>query len=127
MSRLTHRQVTVATAVVISAFPDARAAGRRYDFRVFTAFALFFAFGMLCTTGFAHFTPHQIGAFWPIYYMLIYTIVGLWVGWAFVVIGLGITVLTLVGYFFIGAWFDLWMAAVNGGGLILGGLWMRRS
>jgi hypothetical protein len=26
-----------------------------------------------------------------------------------------------------GDWFDLWMAFVDGGGLMLGGLWMRRS
>ena len=37
-----------------------------------------------------------------------------------------ITVLTLIGYFFFGeAALLLWMAAVNGGGLILSGLWMR--
>jgi hypothetical protein len=60
--------------------------------------------------------------------MMIYTIVGLWVGAAFVAIGLSVTVLTLIGYFFVdGAAFLLWMAVVNGGGLILGGLWMRRS
>jgi hypothetical protein len=35
--------------------------------------------------------------------------------------------LTLIGYFFVGGWFDLLMAVVNGGGLILGRLWMRRS
>ena len=46
---------------------------------------------------------------------------------AFIAIGLGIIVLTLIGYFFVeGAAFLLWMAAVNGGGLILCGLWMRR-
>ena len=43
------------------------------------------------------------------------------------VIGAGITALTLIGYFFAGAWFELWMAFVDGGGLMLGGLWMRRS
>ena len=59
--------------------------------------------------------------------MLVYTIAGLWVGHAFVVIGLSITALTLIGYFFIGDTFDLWMAFVNGGGLMLSGLWMRRS
>ena len=53
--------------------------------------------------------------------------VGLWVGYAFVAIGLGISALTLIGYFFVGYWFPLWMAVVNGGGLVLGGLWMRRS
>ncbi len=41
-------------------------------------------------------------------------------------IGLGITVLTLIGYFFIATdLFLIWMAMVNGGGLILSGLWMR--
>jgi hypothetical protein len=59
--------------------------------------------------------------------MLVYSIVGLWFGRAFVVIGLSVTVLTLVGYFFLGNAFDLWMAFVDGGGLFLGGLWMRRS
>jgi hypothetical protein len=35
-------------------------------------------------------------------------------------------VLTLIGYFYIpGAAFLLWMAVVNGVGLVLGGLWMR--
>jgi hypothetical protein len=29
--------------------------------------------------------------------------------------------------FYIGEAFPLWMAFVNGGGLILGGLWMRRD
>ena len=52
---------------------------------------------------------------------------GCGLGRAFVAIGLGITALTLIGYFFIGEAFLLWMAFVNGGGLILGGLWMRRS
>ena len=74
-----------------------------------------------------HFTPRQMGTFWPIYFMLVYTIAGLWFGYAFVAIGLGITALTLIGYFFLGDAFDLWMAFVNGGGLVLGGLWMRRS
>jgi hypothetical protein len=58
--------------------------------------------------------------------MLFYCIVELWFGRAFIGIGLGVTVMTLIGYFFIGgAAFLLWMAMVNGGGLILSGLWMR--
>ena len=50
-----------------------------------------------------HFTPRQMGAFWPIYFMLLYIIAGLWFGHAFVAIGLSISALTLVGYFFVGA------------------------
>ena len=59
--------------------------------------------------------------------MLLYIIAGLWFGHAFVAIGLFITALALAGYFWAGAWFELWMAFVDGGGLMLGGLWMRRS
>ncbi|WP_431201211.1 hypothetical protein ACQ86E_18540 [Bradyrhizobium betae] len=51
---------------------------------------------------------------------------GLWLGTAFVAIGVVITAPTLIGFFFVGEAFPLWMAFVNGGGLILGGLWMRR-
>jgi hypothetical protein len=117
----------IAGSFVISAFGHARTGVRSFDIRMFAAFLLFMAFGFLWTNGLAHFTVRQMGTFWAIYFMLVYTIAGLWVGQAFVVIGLGITALTLIGYFFVGDWFEPWMAVVNGGGLILGGLWMRRD
>jgi hypothetical protein len=64
--------------------------------------------------------------FWPIYFMLFYCMAGLWFGRAFLAIGLTITALTLVGYFFVtGFTFLIWMAIVNGGGLVVSGLWMR--
>ncbi|MDA9525425.1 hypothetical protein XI06_35220 [Bradyrhizobium sp. CCBAU 11434] len=97
-----------------------------FDVRIVLVFALFFAFGNICTDVLGHFGPRELGAFWPIYFMLFYTLAGLWFGTAFVAIGLGIIALTLIGFFYIGAAFPLWMAFVNGGGLILGGLWMRR-
>jgi hypothetical protein len=117
----------IAGMVVISAANHARSGIRTFDIRMFAAFLLFIAFGIFASVWLGHFTPRQLGTFWPIYFMLFYTIAGLWVGRAFVAIGLSIIVLTLIGYFFIGAAFDLWMAFVNGGGLILGGLWMRRD
>jgi FtsH-binding integral membrane protein len=116
----------IAGSFVVSRSNHARDGVRTFDLRMLAAFALFVAFGIFCS-GLGHFTPRQMGTFWPIYFMLVYTIAGLWVGYAFVAIGLGITVLTLIGYFFVGEAFDLWMAFVDGGGLILGGLWMRRS
>lgn len=97
-----------------------------FDFRIFAVFLLFFAFGYFCTSILGHFGSRQLGAFWPIYFMLFYILAGLWFGHAFVAIGIGIIALTLIGYFYIGEAFPLWMAFVNGGGLILGGLWMRR-
>ena len=114
-------------AIAISMFRFPGAAGKGFDARLTVAFLLFFAFGLLCSKVFGHFGPREMGAFWPIYFMLLYCLAGLWFGRAFVAIGLGITILTLIGYFFItGGAFLLWMAAANGGGLILGGLWMRR-
>jgi hypothetical protein len=118
--------VGIAGSIAISAANRPRSGVGRFDFRVLAAFLLFVAFGMFCIW-LGHFGPRQLGTFWPIYFMLIYTIAGLWIGRAFVAIGLGIIALTLVSYFFAGDTFDLWMAFVNGGGLILGGLWMRRS
>jgi len=117
----------LAGSFAISAIGYPRTGVRTFDVRILIAFLLFFAFGFLCTSVLGQFTPRQMGAFWPIYFMLLYIIAGLWVGHAFVAIGLGISGLALVGYFFIGDWFDLWMAFVDGGGLMLGGLWMRRS
>ena len=113
--------------VVISAHNRARSGIRTFDFRMFAAFLLFIAFGIFASVWLGHFTPRMMGTFWPVYFMLVYTIAGLWVGQAFVAVGLSIIALTLVGYFCVGDWFDLWMAFVNGGGLILGGLWMRRG
>jgi hypothetical protein len=117
----------IAGTVALSAFHRTRSGVRTFDIRMFAAFLLFIAFGIFATAWLGHFGPRQLGTFWPIYFMLVYTVVGLWVGQAFVAIGLGIIALTLVGYFWIGDAFDLWMAFVNGGGLILGGLWMRRN
>ena len=114
-------------SIAISVFRFPGAGGPGFDLRMTFAFLLFFAFGLLASAVFGHFGPREMGAFWPIYFMLFYCLAGLWFGRAFVAIGLGITVLTLIGYFFVtGGGFLLWMAAVNGGGLILGGLWMRR-
>jgi hypothetical protein len=116
-----------AGSLAVGTFESRRGRVRHFDLRVVAAIVLFFAFGILWSVGLGHFTPRQLGAFWPTYFMMFYTVVGLWVGFAFVAIGLGVTVLTVIGYFFSGDAFNLWMAAVNGGGLILGGLWMRRS
>jgi len=99
---------------------------RTFGLKFLFAFVIFFAFGVLCNV-LGHFGPRQISTFWPIYFMMMYSIAGLWFGYAFIAIGFGVTALTLVGYFYLGGAFDLWMAFVNGGGLVLGGLWMRRN
>jgi hypothetical protein len=124
---LTLDAVGMAGSFAISALSYPRTHTRTFDFRMLAAFLLLLAFGIFTSRWLGHFTARQMGAFWTTYFMLFYTIAGLWFGWAFVVIGAGITVLTMVGYFLLGAWFEPWMAVVNGGGLVLGGLWMRRN
>jgi hypothetical protein len=117
----------VTGTIVAAGYENNRAATRTFDLRMLAAYLMFFAFGFLWTVGLVHLPPRLLGVFWPTYFMLAYAIAGLWFGIAFVVIGLAIAALTLVGYFWAGPWFELWMAAVNGGGLVLGGLWMRRN
>jgi hypothetical protein len=119
--------VGVAGMAAISVMNYSRTRVRTFDVRTLVVFVLFFAFGYFCTNVLGQFTARQQGTFWPLYFMLFYTIFGLWFGNAFIAIGVGITALTLIGYYFIGETFPLWMAFVNGGGLILGGLWMRRN
>ena len=119
--------LTVASAAALSTRSPKISGVQTFDFRVLGAFMLFYGFGILSTVVLGHFGPRQLGAFWSIYFMLFYCMAGLWFGRAFIAMGLAIIVLTLIGYFFVeGAAFLLWMAAVNGGGLILSGLWMRR-
>jgi hypothetical protein len=119
--------LTVASAAALGTMGGKQAGVRAFDFRVLAAFLLFYAFGIFCSGVVGHYGPREMGAFWPVYFMLFYCLAGLWFGRVFIAIGLAIIVLTLIGYFFIeGGAFLLWMAAVNGGGLILSGLWMRR-
>jgi hypothetical protein len=123
---ITVNVLTVASVAALSTM-GVRQTGVRFDLRVLAAFLMLYAFGIVCVAVLGHYGPRELGAFWPIYFMLFYCIAGLWFGRAFIAMGLSIIALTLVGYFFIeSAAFLLWMAAVNGGGLILSGLWMRR-
>lgn len=117
----------VAGTIVAAARANGRFAARTFDLRMLTAYLLFFAFGFLWTAGLVQLPPRLLNVFWPTYFMLAYAIAGLWLGPAFSVIGLAIAALTLTGYFWAGSWFELWMATINGGGLVLGGLWMRRN
>jgi len=119
--------VNVTGALATLAVITFRTAPLGFDARMLVAYLLFFAFGQLCTRVLGNFTPRQLETFWPIYFMLFYSIAGMWLGYAFVLIGISISILTLIGYSYVGGLtFLLWMAVVNGGGLILGGLWMRR-
>lgn len=85
------------------------------------------AFGFVFLILFWPVTSRQMGAFWPTLVMLGFVIAGIWLGRFFIYCGIAVTALTLAGYLWVDdTWYALWMAAVNGGGLIAGGLWLRR-
>jgi hypothetical protein len=66
------------------------------------------------------------GAFFPILVALYYALIGIWTRAAqMLILGVALAALTLAGFFLLPSSFPLWMAIVGGGGLILGGLWLR--
>lgn len=89
-------------------------------------FAALIGFGMLTLWLFSPVTPRQLNVFWPLIFMLCYVIAGIWVGRFFLICGLSVAALAVIGYLHAGPWLPLWMAVANGGALILGGFYLRR-
>jgi len=88
----------------------------------------FFAIGMFITATYAifgHAGLRQQAAFVPLIVALIYSVMGIWKGPRFLVLGIAIAALTLGGFFFLKEHFLLWMAVVGGSALVLGGLWLK--
>lgn len=103
-----------------------RRTGADFDWRIVVAIVLFFALGLICCR-MGHFGPRELNAFWPILFMFGYALAGLWFGRAFTVLGVGIAALAFGGYLWVDRWFELYLAVVDGGGMVLAGLWMRRA
>jgi hypothetical protein len=103
-----------------------RHAGMKFDWRIVIAVAMFFALGLVCSY-MGRFGARELAAFWPILFMFGYALVGLWLGRAFTLLGVAVAAAVFAGYLWIGSGFELYLAVVDGGGLILAGLWMRRA
>lgn len=69
----------------------------------------------------------QQGAFVPLLIAAIYAGMGLWIGVRYIAVGAAVAALTLFGFFYIHEHFNLWMAVVGGGGLIVAGFWLRTA
>ncbi|HVA41287.1 MAG TPA: hypothetical protein VNF49_11525 [Candidatus Binataceae bacterium] len=62
----------------------------------------------------------------PLWVAFIYVLFGIWTrSTRLLVTGAVLGTLVVAGFFALPQYFQLWMAAVGGGGLILGGIWMR--
>ncbi|WP_166303493.1 hypothetical protein [Bradyrhizobium sp. 2S1] len=122
VTNLSGLAISTAVGFVI----NLRSGNRTFPIRSTISFLLISVFGVYCSVMLGHFGPRQMIVFWVLYGMLFYAIAGVWFGYAFIVIAACTSALTLIGYYYIGPAFLLWMAVVHGGGLMLGGLWMRR-
>ncbi len=96
------------------------------DWRLLYAMIVLVAYGGVCEAIIAPLPGRQESAFWSSLFMLGLVLAGIWFGRVFIVCGvLGIG-LVLFGHFALGSWFYLWMAAVQGGTLLVAGIWLRR-
>lgn len=103
-----------------------RAAADRVGRRLIWGLLVLMAYGLIWSLAIGGFGPRQLAAFWPTVFMCGYVLAGIWLGRGFIVLGVAVTLLTLIGYQWFGPWLALWLAVVNGGGLLLGGVWLRR-
>lgn len=58
---------------------------------------------------------------------LIYVVTGSWQMQRLAWVGAAVFLLTIAGFLFMKPWLSFWIAGVGGGGLVLGGLWMRKA
>ncbi len=115
---------TIASALVGRAIGPGRARqGWRYA--ALTAIIWLFLFGTYAVMG--PISGRQQGAFVPLLIAAIYAGFGLWIGARYVVTGIAVAALTLFGFFYVREHFNLYMAAVGGGGLVLVGIWLRSA
>jgi len=94
--------------------------------RMALAFALFYGFGFLWV-GLGGFGGREESLFWRSLFLFGYSLAGIWFGFGFLALGVGLTLAMIAVYLFAGAWFGPLIALVSGIGYILCGLWMLRA
>jgi hypothetical protein len=116
-----------ATAAVIAIRMRARPRAAR-DWRLIWAMFALAGFGAAWSYLLAPVVPRQLMyGFQPSLFMLGIILAGLWLGRFFVVLGFVGIMLIVIGYLQPEPWLRWWMAAVQSGTLIVGGLWLGKS
>ena len=88
-------------------------------------FAVLMPWGSMADVHYLEF-QRSVGAYAATLVMFSYVIAGLWWDRYFMWLGIIVTVLTIVGYFALPQFFNLWMAFFGGGLLALSGLLVKR-
>jgi hypothetical protein len=102
--------------------------GREYSWRYFGSFGAIGVFLFVLLSIMQPVDYNQVSAIFPLIIGLFYAFIGIWTkGWRMLPLGLALIGLTALGFFALPQHFLYWMAGVGGGGLILGGLWLRTA
>lgn len=102
--------------------------GREFGWRYFASFGALGVFLFVLMSIVQPLDYDQVSAIFPLVIGVFYCFLGIWTkGWRMLPLGLALIGLTALGYFVFHAYFIYWMAGVGGGGLIVGGLWLRTA
>jgi hypothetical protein len=110
---ISHSQPSVRTSI-------------RADWRLLWFWVLLFVYAFIWLAILAPFNGMQINAVLATTAMFGYIVIGLWFGGYFMVwLGLAVTAMTLIGFYFLPHYYCLWMAFTGGLAILLTGLYIR--
>jgi hypothetical protein len=111
--RISHTQPYVRTSI-------------RSGWRLLWFWVLLIVYAFIWLSILAPFNGMQLNAVFSTAAMFGYIVIGLWFGSYFMVwLGLAVTAMTLVGFYFIPHYYCLWMAITGGGAILCTGLYIR--
>jgi hypothetical protein len=111
---------------IIADFVAVRRAKGGFNWRYGLAVVTFLVFFCAAFFVMAPVNGRQVAAFIPLVVATCYVLVGIWAGTRYVVAGVVIAALTLIGFALLREHFLLWMAVVGAASLILAGLWLKQ-
>ncbi|MGD1030482.1 MAG: hypothetical protein ABSA05_05015 [Opitutaceae bacterium] len=76
--------------------------------------------------GYGALLERKVSAFICTVCMFAYVLMGLWLDRFLLYVGAAVTILTLVGYYYVPGHYYVWMAVTGGGSLIFAGLFIRK-
>lgn len=117
----------IATIVIAGRASGKSASASPGSWRMFAMMASILAFVAAVLNLFGTENLNAVIAFPGVLAGMIYALVGIWGPRRYLWVGVAVFAASLVGYFAFPDILAFWMAAVGGGGLFLGGIWMRSA
>jgi hypothetical protein len=96
-----------------------------HDRRMLLALLIMFCYAILWAWLLAPFNFRHFGGYIISVIMCAYVIAGLWLSKFFIFLGIGVTILVILGALFLHRYESLWLALAGGGSMIGSGLYLR--